>query len=448
MLWSSGVRKLSSGLRTLPALEPAKDLETRRMIDKYHRYMFFFIGFALAANLNTSLLTETLFECDNFANKCNFSYFASGLAAFLLASFTLHLDFKSMLVFGWLFVPLQISLVLIGVFGEGVGARNAFIICYAVYGALEGFTLKSCTFVISRFFLNSTISILSAGYPASDIVLGCFQYLVEHLVGLETTSSIRLCLALCHLFQTVLTIIGLIWATVLYFKYSSRGSEETTSTRDEFSRFTQFLRVASHIRFYYPRVMLFGLTSFIVAFFFPCLIPFLFDISHTAKLVISLTFTLMDVIGLVYSSTVDETVDPSGRNESQSHISFLFFRDLRLYVAGVLALAICAFTLWARCQGDYEFVKSAEAIFFITVVTCFVDGYLYGRALNGCNPILEYYNTQVDEEGNKIVSDEIIEMNNTVNDVSMVLEYVFSAVSLCASNVTEELILKSLAKTA
>lgn len=443
----SKVRRASSRLRSPLALESAKDPGTRKKIDRNHRYMFFFIGFALAANLNTSLLTELLFNCDNFANKCNFAYFSSGLASFLIASFTLYLDFQSMLILGWLIVPLQVSIMLIGLFGDNTGARNIFIICYAIYGALEGFTLKSCTFVISRFFLNSTISLLCAGYPAADIVLGCFQYLVEHCIGLDTTFRIRLCLVLCYLFQATLTIIGFTWATVLYIKYGSTKSYEDESvfqTPVKTSRFTQFWRVASHIRFYYPRFILFGATAFIAPFFYPCLIPFLFDISHTAKLVISLTFTSSDVIGIVYSSMVDETVDPSTKKASQTHTRFLFLRDIHLYITGLIVLATCSFTLGARYVGRFEFVKSAVIIFFITMITCALSGYLYGRSLNGCNPILEYYNKQEDEEGNKIVSDEILEMNNTVNDVSMIMEYVFSAISLFASNIAEELILRHL----
>lgn len=441
IMWFSSlrIRQAVPRPKVLPTVEKGKDMELKKRINEYHKYLFVLIGFASASNLNSSLLTENVFNCENFANKCNFAFFFSGFISFLIASFFLTLNFKSLLILGWTLVPIQFSLVMIGFIGNGISARNSFIIVYAFHGMLEGFIIQSCTFVISQFFLNSTIALVFAGYPAANIALGYIQYVLENIIGMGTMFKMRLCLVLCLIAQMIVTFVGFGWATFLYIKYASDETENPPITY-KWSRFKRFLKALTHIRYYYPRFLLSAVANFVRIFFFPCFIPFTLRISHTAKLLISLTFTFCDFIGIISASRVNEIIDPSTKKESQTHTRFLFLRDIHLHIIGLLVLATCSFILWITCLNKYDFVRSPETIFFITVVTSFLNGRMYGRGLNGCNPILEYYNRQVDDDGTKIVADEILEMDNTVNDVAIVLEYALSALSSSFSNITEQII--------
>lgn len=439
MLFSWRSRRAVPRPKVLPTTEKGKDMELKRRINEYHKYLFVLIGFASATNLNSSLITENVFNCANFANKCNFAFFFSGFISFLIALFFLNLNFKSLLVYGWTLVPVQLSLVLIGIYGNGITARNSFIVVYALHGMLEGFIIQSCTFVISQLFLNSTIALVFAGYPAANIAIGYIQYVLENAIGMGNMFKMRLCLVLCLISQMVVTFVGVGWATFLYIKYASDETENPPITY-KWSRFRRFLKALIHIRYYYPRFLLSAVANFVRIFFFPCFIPFVFKISHTAKLLISLTFTFCDFIGIISASKVNETIDPSNKRDSQTHTGFLFSRDTHLHLISVLVLTTCSFTLWVSCNNSYEFVRAPEVIFFITVVTCFLNGRIYGRGLNGCNPILEYYNRQADAHGNKIVADEILEMDNTINDVAIALEYALSALSSSLSNITEQII--------
>ncbi|AFZ79944.1 hypothetical protein BEWA_027930 [Theileria equi strain WA] len=422
-----------------------------RKIDENHRFVFTLITISIDAILSTSLLTEKVFRCPNFANKCNVVYLSSGLTSFVLASFFFSLNFTTLMVYGWLLVPCKIAIVLVGMFGNGMIARNLFILCYGINGALKALILQSCTYVISRHFTNSAFAVLYSGYPGGSILIGVVQYLLEHAIEVESIEDMRFCLVLCHLVQAVTATAALVWITYLYANYHEKTpnhknvDHELGTNRCEpvslFSKAKKFLKALSTVHYFFPRFLLQVEATIIRYFFYPCLIPFLLEISDNAKLIITLAYNFCDFVGMIVYSGINEKIDPLARRLSQPRLLFVFLRDVYLHIIGLVCVGTASFVILASWIKIDFIAKSPTVLFFITVFICFAIGSLSSRAVNGCFPLVEYYSTQTKDDGSRIFGDEILKMDNIINDVVVFLDYSSCVLASSLSNMIEQIIL-------
>ncbi|EKX73052.1 conserved hypothetical protein [Theileria equi strain WA] len=416
---------------------------SRKQMSDTHGNAFLLIGIAMATNVNTSLLTEKVFRCQNFANKCLVVYMFFVLVASFVALFLCELDFSTMVLSVWLLVASHSMHVLVGMFGNGLMARNIFILGYGFNGALEALICFSGAGVISKLFLNSTYSMIYTGFPAGSIFLGTTQTILNRAVGTSTISQMRKNLVLCHGFHAVLTSIGSLWVTFLYIKYRkyTKEAEEKQGDLSISQRFLKSISDFSYAKFYYTRFMVIVLAYSLRFFFFPCLIPFVMDIPDHIKLICSLSLILSEFISKLNTVGVNESINPSEKDPSQSHAMFLFTRDRYIHFMLTAILSSSCFILWSSLTGRYHFSQSPIFIFCFIVMMGISYGYLSTRSINGCKPVLDYYTKQFDKEGKPMVSDEIAN-GSGVSDVATLTMNLSILTASLISNVAETIIIR------
>ncbi|EKX72654.1 conserved hypothetical protein [Theileria equi strain WA] len=189
------------------------------------------------------------------------------------------------------------------------------------------------------------------------------------------------------------------------------------------------------VPYYSPRLVIQTVGTVLRVFFHPCLIPFLIDLSNREKLVISLSFMFCDFIGVNYAGNFDETIDPSEKVPSQSHFLFLITRDLTLHLIWISTISLVSFIVWNIWTCKFEFTNSSFFLLILASVNGFIGGIFTGRGLNGCFPILEYYN------GQGTIGDDIIKLDNIINDIALSFDYIMCFLMSLFSNITERFIL-------
>ncbi|EKX72100.1 conserved hypothetical protein [Theileria equi strain WA] len=425
---------------------------SRKQMSGTHGYLFLLMGISMATNLNTSLLTEKVFRCQNFANKCLVAYMFFISVASFVALFLCELDFSTMVMSEWMLVTSHSMHVLVGMFGNGMMARNIFILGYGINGALEAFICFSATTVISKLFLNSTYSMIFTGFPAGSIFLGTTQTILNRVVGTATISQMRKNLVLCHGCHVVLSAIGYLWVTFLYIKYGhfvkeddKKGEGEQNKTEEKKlsvgQKILQTVESFRYARYYYSRLILVVCAYLLRYFFFPCLIPFVLDIPHHIKLIGSLSLTISEFISKLNTVSINEAINPSEKDPSQSHAMFLLMRDASLHFAMLASIGSSSFILWSSLTGRYHFSKSPIFIFCFIVMMGISYGYLSTRSINGCKPVLDYYTKQLDEKGKPMVEEKVAN-GPGVSDVATLTINVAVLFISVFSDTTEGLILK------
>ncbi|EKX72657.1 conserved hypothetical protein [Theileria equi strain WA] len=345
-------------------------------------------------------------------------------------------------------------------FGNGMMARNIFILGYGINGALEAFICFSAAGVVSKLFLNSTYSLIYTGFPAGSIFLGTTQTILNRVVGTSTISQMRKNLVLCHGCQALISTIAAIWATLLYIKYGHLVKEddkkdegEENKTEDEKKsesenkklsvgqKFSQTIESFKYARFYYSRLILVVCAYFLRYFFFPCLIPFVLDIPHHTKLICSLSLILSEFISKLNTVGVNEAINPSEKEPSQSHAMFLLMRDAYLHFTIIICITSSSFVLWSSLTGRYHFSKSPIFIFCFIITMGISYGYLSTRSINGCKPVLDYYTKQLDKDGKPMVEEKVANGPGVSDVATLTINVALMFISAFA-NVTEEFILK------
>ncbi|EKX72527.1 conserved hypothetical protein [Theileria equi strain WA] len=462
------MRVSSSKLRTAiakskKAKEKGKDADDgfRKGIHDTHKYVFMLIAYCMAPLSGVTLLLENVFHCENIANKCYLSYIITGSISTMMSLIWLQMSFTALVIGFWLLIPTLVMFVPVIYFGNGQTAKSLFIILCGVAGILEAPILQASTFVISKLFLNSAASTLYSGYPFGSISMGLFQLVMEHMIGTGSTPQMRLCATLCYGVRVVVGIFTAFWVTYLYIKYDERvkkieeeeakaieekkkneqentttGASTSATSVNEAAKKVQLLgKVIVVVPYYSPRLVIQTVGTVLRVFFHPCLIPFLIDLSNREKLVISLSFMFFDFIGVNYAGNFDETIDPSERAPSQSHFVFLIIRDLTLHLIWISTISLATFIVWNIWTCEFEFTNSSFFLLILASVNGFIGGIFTGRGLNGCFPILEYYN------GQKIVGDDIIKLDNIINDIALSLDYILCFLMSLFSNIAERFIL-------
>ncbi|EKX72404.1 conserved hypothetical protein [Theileria equi strain WA] len=434
--------------------ENSKVPYSRKQMSDTHGYLFLLLGISMATNLNTSLLTEKVFRCQNFANKCMGAYIVFTFTGAFALFFLINLNFSAMVLSVWLLVASHSMHVLVGMFGNGLMARNIFILGYGFNGALEALICFSGAGVISKLFLNSTYSMIYTGFPAGSIFLGTTQTILNRVVGTATISQMRKNLVLCHGCQALISTIAAIWATLLYIKYGHFVKDnEENKTEDEkksesenkkpgiSQKFADAIESFKYTRFYYSRLILVTFAYSMRYFFFPCLLPFVLDIPHHIKLICSLSLTLSEFISKLNSVNINEVINPSERSPSQSHDVFLLMRDAYLHFIAIASITSSALVLWSSLTGRHRFTQSPIFIFCFIVLMGISYGYLSTRSINGCKPVLDYYTKQRDNKGNPMVKEEIANGPGVSGVTTLTINMALVFISIF-SNVTEGFIVR------
>ncbi|EKX72779.1 conserved hypothetical protein [Theileria equi strain WA] len=215
---------------------------------------------------------------------------------------------------------------------------------------------------------------------------------------------------------------------------NTNGADASTNSSEP-TKVRLLGKVIVVVPYYSPRLVIQTVGTVLRVFFHPCLIPFLIDLSNREKLVISLSFMFCDFIGVNYAGNFDETIDPSEKTPSQSHFLFLITRDLTLHLIWISTISLATFIVWNIWTCKFEFTNSSFFLLLLASINGFIGGIFTGRGLNGCFPILEYYN------GQGIIGDDIIKLDNIINDIALSFDYIMCFLMSLFSNITERFIL-------
>ncbi|AFZ80439.1 hypothetical protein BEWA_032920 [Theileria equi strain WA] len=451
-MWVSSSRLRMAIAKSKKVKEKGKkstDDDFRKGIHDTHKYVFMLIAYCMAPITGVSLLLESIFHCENIANKCYLSYIITGSISTMTSLIWLQMDFASWVLYFWMLMPILVLFVPVIYFGNGQIAKMIFILLCGIVGILEAPILQASTFVISKLFLNSAASTLYSGYPFGLISMGLFQLVTEYIVGTSSIPQMRLCATLCYGVQAVVGIFTALWVTYLYIKYNERVKKEEEKKKKQEQKQSQeesssgggktkvrlLGKVIVVVPYYSPRLVIQTVGTVLRVFFHPCLIPFLIDLSNREKLVISLSFMFFDFIGVNYAGNFDETIDPSEKVPSQSHFLFLITRDLTLHLIWISTISLVSFIVWNIWTCKFEFTNSSFFLLLLASINGFIGGIFTGRGLNCCFPILEYYN------GQGVIGDDIIKLDNIINDIALSFDYIMCFLMSLFSNITERFIL-------
>ncbi|UVC50036.1 hypothetical protein MACK_003659 [Theileria orientalis] len=399
--------------------------QERRRIDEQHRFVFFVIGMSVYPNSDISLLTQKLFRCENFINDCMLYHnILLTILSLIFSIFFKSLDFNNLIYSVWGALLCHISHIIISIFGNGIHARNLFIVVFAVMGALRAVLVFSCPTVISKLFSITTFVLLNNSRSASALILGFFQGVLNNIIGFNTIYQARLNLILCISFQALITLFGAVWITLLYFYYSNKVPSEGSLPDNVKETIIEKIKNFKYIRYYFSRFALYHLGSF-KYLFHPGLIPYLLECPIPTKLKASVIYTLCEFLGRNSALALDETI--YAKPGSYTEPLLLALRDIPLFILFFSVIILNSTILYSTFSGKQIFVKSSGYLYICIAISGLVYGYIITRGTTGAKAIIEYYrrrkvNTDLPNDASKNVS-EVLTMSYYC---TLIIPYIFS----------------------
>ncbi|UVC54359.1 hypothetical protein MACJ_003901 [Theileria orientalis] len=401
--------------------------EERRKIDQQHRFVFFVIGMSVYPNQDISLLTQKVFRCENFINDCLLYHnILLTILSLIFSIFLKSLEFSNLVYSIWGALLCHISHILISIFGNGIQARNLFIVVFAVMGALRAVLVFSCPTVISKLFFITTFVLLNNSRSASSLILGFFQGVLNNIIGFKTVYQARLNLILCISFQALITLFGSVWITLLYFQHGDKvRSESSIPDKNVKDTITEKINNFRYIKYYFSRFALYHLGS-VKYFFHPGFIPFLLECPIPTKLKGSVVYTLFEFLGRNSALALDETI--YAKPGSYTDPILLALRDIPMFVLIFSVIILNSTILYSTFSGRQIFVTSGGYLYICMSISGLVYGYIITRGTTGAKAIIDYYrkkkgNTdQLPEDASKNVS-EVLTMSYYC---TLIIPYIFS----------------------
>ncbi|BAM41537.1 conserved hypothetical protein [Theileria orientalis strain Shintoku] len=400
--------------------------EERRIIDEQHRFVFFVVGMSVYPNSDISLLTQKLFRCQNFANDCMLYHnILLTILSLMFSIFFESLDFNNLIYSIWGALLCHISHILISIFGNGIHARNLFIVVFAVMGALRAVLVFSCPTVISQLFSITTFVLLNNSRSASALILGFFQGVLNNIIGFNTVYQARLNLILCISFQALITLFGAVWITLLYFQHGHKvRSGGFTPDKTVKDTIMEKINNFGYIKYYFSRFALYHLGSF-KYFFHPGLIPYLLECPIPTKLKGSVIYTLSEFLGRNSALAIDETI--YAKPGSHTEPLLLALRDIPMFFLIFSVIILNSTILYSTFSGKQIFVKSSGYLYICLSISGLVYGYIITRGTTGSKAIIEHYRKKkgsdnLPPDASKNVS-EVLTMSYYC---TLIIPYIFS----------------------
>ncbi|AFZ80708.1 hypothetical protein BEWA_001150 [Theileria equi strain WA] len=138
-MWVSSSKLRMAIAKSKKAKEKGEDEneDFRKGIHDTHKYVFMFIAYCMAPISGVTLLLESVFHCENIANKCYLSYIITGSISTITSLMCLKMSFTALVIYFWLLMPILVLFVPVIYFGNGQTAKTIFIILCGVAGILE-----------------------------------------------------------------------------------------------------------------------------------------------------------------------------------------------------------------------------------------------------------------------------------------------------------------------
>ncbi|BAM40473.1 conserved hypothetical protein [Theileria orientalis strain Shintoku] len=433
-MWHTRIRlRKSIRIEDEKLIQKPRGYAFRKAIQDKHGLAFFFIGMSTNLNLDTSLLTQKVFDVENFANITLFMYFGVLVSVVFLYLFLIDPRFYQLIVSLWLLVLSRVFHLILAIFASGKTGRNLFLVFYTVNGFLRGVISLTSNHVISQYFLNKSYLHLIDGGVMFSILVSLLQLACDEVIGSDTMKNARKSLIVAQILYLSITVIGCIWITVVYSIHSVEDPESPKIYGIEKTQVA--INKFKYSRFYLSKLMVVILASVIRVSFHPVLIPFTMDIKHMYKLLGSIMFTVFEFVGRLMSFQVDEYIDPNKKSPNIDHDTFLVLLDVPKYLLFVMQLSACGVALYSTWKQRLGISKNPVIICLLALSSGFIVGFTSNCAFEGAQSSLEYYshlkgrrNPRVRGEdsnppGNIITADVAMDTSNA-NDILTLFNYV------------------------
>lgn len=259
---------------------------------------------------------------------------------------------------------------------------------------------------------------LYAGYYGGVALFALIQTIFQKSIGTSSSEQCRLCLAFTHGIFTVVAGIAVTaqsfcyWRTDCLITVSPNHSPKYRSYRKLKGMYDIFL----HLPKFFPRFIIFNISDLCKCAFYQVFIPYRMNLNYTQLAIVFFIDNISDVIGRSVASIADERI--KAPSKVKTHTLFLFNRDVILFIVPAIAWIISFLVVWSTWTLEVHFLTMFESIAVITLLVSLSMGYTSTRGLNGCIPILEYYNAQKDKHGNVMFPTEQKEHYNYINDLN------------------------------
>uniref|UniRef100_A0A3B0NAF0 Uncharacterized protein n=1 Tax=Theileria annulata TaxID=5874 RepID=A0A3B0NAF0_THEAN len=399
----------------------------RKNINDKHSIVFFFLGMAMNLNLDTSLLTERIFEVENFTNITIFLYFTVVVIVCILYMFSITPEFWQLVAGAWVLAASRTCQVVLSMFAHGKSGRNLFLLFYSING----------TYVISLYFLNESYLHFVNGGVFFSILASLLQIICGVVIGDDTSRQVRRTLIICQTAYLLETLIASVWITIVFIEHHSdedklKKQEGEEEEEGEEEKYKKAMKKFTYIPYYISKFFVSFFACIFRVIFHPVLIPYMMDVSNVNKLLASIVFTFSEFLGRLVTFQVDEYIDPSKKSQSMSDNLFLFRQDLHLYLLFCYQCFVCTLAVYSSWFQKYGISRNPYFVTFITMTSGLVTGYNNNRAASGSQAVLQYYskkkNNSADskpESSNN--SDEITPKvasdTSNVNDIITLLSY-------------------------
>ncbi|KAF5153681.1 putative integral membrane protein [Theileria parva strain Muguga] len=410
--------------------------EFKRALNDKHAIVFFFVGMAVNLNLDTSLLTERVFEVENFTNITIFLYFSVVVIVCILYMFLIPPDFWQLVAGVWTLSASRFCHLLLSIFAHGKSGRNLFLLFYSINGFLRGIISLTSSHVIGEYFLIESYIHFINGSVFFSILSSLLQIIVGLIIGDETVRQVRRNLVICQSAYLSETLFASIWVTIIFIEYHSdiNKAKEEHKKNEEGQKYSQAIKKFTYIRYYISKFFVSFFASLFRVVFHPVLIPYMMDVPNVNKLLASIVFTFSEFLGRLTTFQIDEYIDASKKAHDISNTIFLFRQDLHLYLLFCYQFIICTLAVYSTWFQKYGISKNPYFVTFITMTSGLVSGYNDNRAVRGSEAVLHYYSkpkniiTSKDEQSSSSnnssdITPEIAKDTSNVSDVITLLSY-------------------------
>ncbi|UVC49994.1 hypothetical protein MACK_003617 [Theileria orientalis] len=421
----------------------------RKAIQQKHGLAFFFIGMATNLNLDTSLLTQKVFDVENFANITLFMYFGVLVSVVFLYLFLIKPHFYQLIGSVWLLVLSRVFHLILAIFAKGKTGRNLFLLFYTVNGFLRGVIALTSNHVISQYFLNKSYLHLIDGGVMFSILLSLLQMACDEVIGSDTMKNARKSLIVAQVFYLSITVIGCIWITVVFSIHSVEDLQSLKQESEENMAKTAIAKF-KYSRYYISKLMVVILASVMRVSFHPVLIPYTMDIDYLYKLLGSILFTVFEFFGRLMSFQVDEYIDPSKKSPNTDHDMFLLLHDVPKYLLFVIQISANGLALYSTWYQKLGFSNNPVIICLLAMSSGFIVGFTSNCAFEGAQSSLQYYsylNTSknlnrkdISNAPDNIITPKIAMDTSNANDILTLFNYLSYVAGSVISHVAYKII--------
>lgn len=268
--------------------------------------------------------------------------------------------------------------------------------------------------MVSKYYSSSLFSNLYAGYYGGLGIFSLIQTLFQKVVGTDTPKEAKICLFLTHGFFSIIIFCAVLAQSIVYVNTPVEVSPTYGSIRTScVKKLKGMYRIFLSLPKYSSRFLVFTLSDLCKCAFFQVFIPYRMLLNDTQLIVVFFIDNISDIIGRSIASSTNDTV--VARGNVTNHQKLLYKRDIPYLLIPSFSWIICFFVVWGTWTLKSRFLTEFLTIMFTTLIVCFSMGYCSTKGMNGCIPVLEYYNNFGNDANRRFIDEKNYSYVNDLN---------------------------------